>query len=97
MALNNGFYEWKKGIEMIKGYLDRCFKNRILRFIRKLKCDHQFITTSNFHGDYINHISSGFPVYRSRQKCIKCGKERLSEWLDESCAVINDGLYVYGG
>lgn len=54
-------------------------------------CKHEFVTVSNFYGDYINYVSTGFPVYRSRQKCIHCGKERLSEYLDEKCKVINDG------
>lgn len=54
-------------------------------------CKHEFVTTSNFYGDYINYVSTGFPVYRSRQKCIHCGKERLSEYLDEKCKVVNDG------
>lgn len=64
---------------------------KICAIIKRLKCNHEFVTTSNFYGDYINYISSGFPIYRSRQKCIKCGKERLSEYLDENRKVINDG------
>ena len=64
---------------------------KICEIIKRLRCNHEFVTTSNFYGDYINYISSGFPIYRSRQKCIKCGKERLSEYLDENCKVINDG------
>ena len=64
---------------------------KIFSIMKIFKCNHEFITTSNFYGDYINYISSGIPIYRSRQKCIKCGKERLSEWLDKSCKVINDG------
>ena len=63
---------------------------KILTIIKRLKCNHEFITVSNFYGDYINYISSGFPIYRSRQKCIKYGKERLSEYLDKNCKVIND-------
>lgn len=63
----------------------------IFAIMKRFKCNHEFVTTSNFYGDYINYISSGFPIYRSRQKCIKCGKENLSEWLDKSCKVINDG------
>jgi reverse gyrase len=62
----------------------------ILKIFKKFKCYHEFITVSNFYGDYINYISSGFPVYRSRQRCIKCGKQRLSEYLDENCKTIND-------
>lgn len=54
-------------------------------------CKHEFVSVSNFYGDYINYVSTGFPVYRSRQKCIHCGKERLSEYLDENCKVVNDG------
>lgn len=64
---------------------------KILKFLKRFKCNHEFVTVSNFYGDYIDHISSGFPIYRSRQKCTKCGKERLSEYLDKSCKVINDG------
>ena len=63
----------------------------ILKIFKKLRCNHELITISNFHGDYINYISSGSPIYRSRQKCIKCGKQRLSEYLDKKCKVINDG------
>ena len=63
----------------------------VLNFFKRLRCNHKFITISNFHGDYINYVSSGFPIYRSRQKCIKCGKQRLSGCLDRSCKVINDG------
>jgi hypothetical protein len=59
--------------------------------IKRFKCDHEFVTISNFYGDYINYISSGFPIYRSRQKCIRCGKERLSEYLGKDCKIINDG------
>lgn len=47
----------------------------VLKIFKRLRCNHEFITVSNFYGDYINYISSGFPVYRSRQKCIKCEKE----------------------
>ena len=64
---------------------------KTLKILERFRCNHEFITTSNFYGDYIDYVSSGFPVYRSRQKCIKCGMERLSEYLDESCKVINDG------
>ena len=63
---------------------------KIFEIIKSFKCNHEFVTTSNFYGDYIDHISSGFPIYRSRQKCIYCGKERLSEYLDKNCKVIND-------
>ena len=59
--------------------------------LKCLRCKHKFITISNFYGDYINYISTGFPVYRSRQKCIHCGKEILSEYLDDKCKVVNDG------
>lgn len=58
---------------------------------KRFKCKHEFQTISNFYGDYINYISTDFPIYRSRQKCIHCGKERLSEYLDDKCKVINDG------
>lgn len=61
------------------------------KFLKQLKCKHEFATISNFYGDYIDYISTGFPIYRSRQKCIHCGKERLSEYLDDKCKVINDG------
>lgn len=61
------------------------------RLIKQLKCNHKFITISNFYGDYINHISTGFPIYRSRQRCVYCGKEKLSEYLDKECNIINDG------
>ena len=54
-------------------------------------CKHEFVTVSNFYGDYIDYISTGSTVYRSRQKCIHCGKERLSEYLDKKCKVVNDG------
>lgn len=64
---------------------------KMLKILKRFKCNHKFITTSNFYGDYINYISSGLPVYRSRQKCVKCGMEKLSEYLDKSCKVINDG------
>ena len=63
----------------------------VLKFVKRLRCNHEFVTVSNFYGDYINYVSSGFPVYRSRQKCVNCGKERLSEYVDISCTVINDG------
>ena len=61
-----------------------------IMIIKRFRCDHEFITVSNFYGDYINYISTGFPIYRSRQKCSKCGKEKLSVFLDKSCKVIND-------
>lgn len=61
--------------------------------IKRARCTHDFVTVSNFYGDYINHVSSGFPVYRSRQKCVKCGKERLSEWLDKTCKIVNDEVW----
>ena len=64
---------------------------KILKILERFKYNHEFITTSNFYGDYIDYVSSGLPVYRSRQKCVKCGLERLSEYLDENCKVINDG------
>ena len=64
---------------------------KMLKILKRMKCDHEFATVSNFYGDYINYISSGFPIYRSRQKCTKCGKERLSEYLDKNCKIINDG------
>ena len=64
---------------------------KMLKILKRFKCNHEFVTVSNFYGDYIDHISSGFPIYRSRQKCTKCGKERLSEYLDKNCKVINDG------
>ncbi len=63
---------------------------KISTIIKRFKCNHEFITISNFYGDYIDYISRGFPIYRSRQICIKCGKERLSEQLDKKCKVIND-------
>lgn len=63
----------------------------MIKFFKRLKCKHEFVTISNFYGDYINYVSTGFPIYRSRQKCIYCGKERLSEYLDDKCNVINDG------
>jgi hypothetical protein len=57
------------------------------------KCDHEFETISNFYGDYIDYISFK-KIYRSRLRCKKCGKEVLSEYLDKSCRVINDGTCI---
>lgn len=64
--------------------------------MKRLKCNHEFVTISNFYGDYIDRVSVGFHIYRSRQKCTKCGKERFSERLDKSCKTINDRVVQNG-
>lgn len=57
------------------------------------QCEHIWETTSNYYGDYINNISRGKHIYRSRQICIKCHKARYSLFLDPKCKRINDGYY----
>ena len=63
-----------------------------MNIFKRLKCNHEFVTVSNFYGDYIIYISASMKhIYRSRQVCKHCGKQRLSEHLDKNCKVINDG------
>lgn len=69
----------------------------IKRILAQRKCVHKWHTVSNFYGDYINYISTGRKIYRSRIQCVKCGKCKLSEMLDKNCKVINDGHYRKGG
>lgn len=64
-----------------------------MNIIKRLICKHDYVTISNFYGDYINYISLS-KVYRSRQRCMHCGKSRLSENLDINCSIVNDGTYV---
>lgn len=79
-----------RGVVM-SGVLERFNFYDYEKWMNKKNKSKEIITISNFYGDYINRISSGLPIYRSRQKCTKCGKEKLSEYLDRSCKVINDG------
>lgn len=64
-----------------------------MNIIKRLLCKHDYVTISNFYGDYINYISLS-KIYRSRQQCMYCGKTKLSEYLDAKCSVINDGTYI---
>lgn len=56
------------------------------------KCKHQWRTVSNYYGDYIDYVSGFKYIFRSKQKCDICGKERYSEYLDKNCKVTNDGM-----
>ena len=63
-----------------------------MKLFKRLKCEHEYITISNFGGDYIQWMSPTWSnkIYRSRIMCTKCGKQKLSGKLDKDCKIIND-------
>lgn len=63
--------------------------NSLYKLFEKRFCKHEkSITITNLYGDYIETNSFG-KIYRSKRKCLLCGKEYLSEDLDPNCEVVN--------
>ena len=55
-----------------------------MNLFKKLFCKHEFKTLTNIHGDLINAFGC-----RSIQECVKCGKCKKLNELDESCTKVN--------
>ena len=50
-----------------------------IQFLKTLICSHDFKFYRNIHGDEINQVNGK----RSESKCLKCGKFRLEDKLNE--------------
>lgn len=90
-SFGNPYKEWREEKQEEKDK-EKQKEEVIARRNRQARCRHEFETISNFYGDYIDHIANNpKKIYRSRVRCKKCGKEKLSEYLDKNCTVTNDG------
>jgi len=65
-----------------------------MNILKRLKCNHEYETISNYYGDYINYVSLRH-IYRRSAKCKNCGKIKYFSDLDYTCKIINDGTYKY--
>lgn len=75
--------------ERYKGCKVRRYRMSIFDLIKQLLCKHEEQECiTNFHGDYINTISTKH-TYRSAWRCRKCNKLIYHEELEPSCKVVN--------
>lgn len=64
-----------------------------MNLLKQLFCKHNYSKClTNFHGDYIDVVSTLKRINRSAWKCSKCGKIGYSEYLDPNCKVVNWNL-----
>lgn len=61
----------------------------MFKFLKRIKCQHEYETITNLCGDAINWFSSGKKVMRSIKECRFCGKRIGSEYLDLDCKTTN--------
>lgn len=57
----------------------------IKEYIKRKRCNHQYVTITNLHGDAINFYNGS----RSISKCSDCGIIRFNNYLDSKCSNVN--------